>query len=173
MRAASLALVLVPATAACGAGKAPPTCLDYSETSYEGSYSLVAVMGAMKTGLGAAESVVVVDDFDPFVGSCPSGQSFLVHVGASCDLHATSTAVRHDTGRGASGAFLGATADIVSDANYKCSVQTADGPLGIAVASGTLTFQPNAISLTFGGTTLSSTGVVGQYATFHIDGSLR
>jgi hypothetical protein len=166
--------VFSAALAACQPGNVPPTCLDYAETSYQGSYSIVAASGAMKNGLGAGADRLTVDDFDPFTSSsCPVDQSFLVHVGNACDLHARSTSVRYDTGRRASGAFLEANADIVSDADFACSVATTGGLVRLVVQSGTMTITPTAISLTFGGTTVSPTGVALEYSTFHMDGSLR
>jgi hypothetical protein len=166
------------ATLACLAGVAcssecPATCLDYAETRYDGSYSLVGKSGVVLTGQGAGIAMVTVDDYDPFTNQkCPSGEDFLVHVDG-CVLHARSLDDRHDTGRGANGAFLSATANVLGDLAFGCTLATAGKAAKVNVVSGTITLLPNAISLGFAGTLVDASGAPGDLVTFHLDGTLR
>jgi hypothetical protein len=139
-------------------------CVDRgSSTSYQGSTSydgqLVNDAGAPITELaGTTTGTFVMDDYQPFgSGSCDDdGVAFTVRFG-SCVVVVQETSDNHDTGKGASGDFLGATAAVTS--SLGCTLDLAEGAAVIDVQSGTLQVGPSSVELTLEGDIDSLNGV--------------
>jgi hypothetical protein len=139
------------------------TSTDYAgSTSYVGQF--VDGTGAVTSELaGTTDGTLVMDDFDPFdAPDCDEDNiEFTVRFG-SCVLIADEASQTHDTGKGATGAFIGATAQIVQ--SLGCTLQLAEGPAVVAVHSGTLQVGPTSAQLTLAGTisSLNAAPVDGQ-----------